>query len=78
MSWLFIFTFIKHAQEVPSQGRRHTKDVITMVPVVPLFSTEYRKGNTGSFSIIKIGQKKKWIKSVTTDIWHGQTQNNHQ
>ena len=25
---------------IPSQGRRHTKDVIKMVPVVPLFRTE--------------------------------------
>ena len=44
MSWLFIFTFIKHAQEVPSQGRRHTKDVITMVPVLLLFITQHWKG----------------------------------
>ena len=28
----------------PSQGPRHTKDVIKMVPVVPLFSTEHSKG----------------------------------
>ena len=32
-------------QEVPgsisSQGPRHTKDVIKMVPVVPLFSTQH-------------------------------------
>ena len=26
---------------VPSQGPRHTKYVIQMVPVVPLFSTEH-------------------------------------
>ena len=31
---------------IPSQGPRHTKDVIKMVPV--------KKGNTGSFSRIKI------------------------
>ena len=42
---------------IPSQGLRHTKDVIKMVPVVPLFSTQHIKGNTGSFSRIKIGQK---------------------
>ena len=40
-SWLRV-------REVPgsilSQGPRHTKDVITMVPVVPLFSTEHSKG----------------------------------
>ena len=29
---------------MPSQGPRHTKDVIKMVPVVPLFSTEHSKG----------------------------------
>ena len=29
---------------IPSQGPRHTKDVIKMVPVVSLFSTEYSKG----------------------------------
>ena len=28
---------------IPSQGPRHTKDVIKMVPVVPLFSTERSK-----------------------------------
>ena len=42
---------------IPSQGPRHTKDVIKMVPVVPLFSTEHSKReNTGSFSRIKIGK----------------------
>ena len=35
---------------IPSQGPRHTKDVIKMVLVVPLFSTEHY----GSFSRIKI------------------------
>ena len=29
---------------IPSRGPRHTKDVIQMVPVVPLFSTEHSKG----------------------------------
>ena len=29
---------------IPSQGPRHTKDVIKMVPVVPLFSNEHSKG----------------------------------
>ena len=29
---------------IPQQGPRHTKDVIKMVPVVPLFSTEHLKG----------------------------------
>ena len=26
---------------IPSQGPRHTKDLINMVPVVPLFSTQH-------------------------------------
>mgnify|MGYP000096067405 CR=1 FL=1 len=30
---------------IPSQGPRHTKYVIKMLPVVPLFSTEHSKGN---------------------------------
>ena len=34
---------------IPSQAPRHTKDVIKMVPVVPLFGTRHKKGNTGSF-----------------------------
>ena len=29
---------------IPRQGPRHTKDVIKMVPVVPLFSTNIQKG----------------------------------
>ena len=29
---------------IPSPRPRHTKDVIKMVPVVPLFSTEHSKG----------------------------------
>ena len=29
---------------IPSQEPRHTKDVIKMVPVVPLFSTQHWKG----------------------------------
>ena len=29
---------------IPSQGPRHTKGVIKMVTVVPLFSTEHYKG----------------------------------
>jgi len=26
---------------IPSQGTRHTKDVLKMVPVVPLFGTQH-------------------------------------
>ena len=29
---------------IPSQGPGHTKDVIKLIPVVPLFSTEHSKG----------------------------------
>jgi len=42
------------------------KDVIKMVPVVPSFSTQHLKGNTGSFLRIKIGQRK-----VMDKIWDG-------
>ena len=41
---------------IPSQGPRHTKDVIKMVPVVPCLALNIKKGNTGSFSRIKIGK----------------------
>ena len=34
---------------IPSQGPRHTKDVIKMAPALNI-----KKGNTGSFSRIKI------------------------
>ena len=35
---------------IPSQGPHHTKDVIKMVPVVPLFSTKLSKGKILAFS----------------------------
>jgi len=35
---------------IPSQGPRHTKDIIQMAPVVPLFSTEHAKGKILAFS----------------------------
>ena len=40
---------------IPSQGPRHTKYVIRMIPVVPLLALSVKKGNIGSFSRIKIG-----------------------
>ena len=48
---------------IPSQGPRHTKDVIKMVPVVPLFSTQHWKGKYWLF-LKNLGKKKmmKWIK----------------
>ena len=39
---------------IPSQEPRHIKDVIIMVPIVPLFSTQHLKGNTDSYTRIKI------------------------
>ena len=35
---------------IPSQGPRHTKDVIKMVPVIPLFNTQRWKGKILAFS----------------------------
>ena len=40
---------------------RHTKDVIKMVPVVPLFSTEHSK-----WKILALSQEKKTHKKTTT------------
>ena len=58
---LHVYTLLLyHTSEVPGsiprQGPRDTKDVIKMVPVVRLFGTQHQKGNTGSFSRIKIGK----------------------
>ena len=56
------------AQEVPgsipSQGPRHTKDVIKMVPVVPLFSTQYWKGK-----ILALSQELRLENNVMDKIW---------
>ena len=42
---------------IPSQGPRHMKDVIKMVPVkFHCLALNIEKGNTGSFSRIKIGK----------------------
>ena len=38
------FDCVEFSGSIPSQGPRHTKDVIKMIPVVPLFSTEHSKG----------------------------------
>ena len=44
---------------IPSQGPCHTKDVIKWLQVkFPGFAPNIKKGNTGSFWRIKIGQKK--------------------
>ena len=44
---------------IPSQGPRHTKDVIKMVPVVPLLSTEHSEGKILALSL----ELMFWIKS---------------
>ena len=49
---------------IPSQGPRHTREVIKLVPVVPLFGTQHQKGNIDYFSRIKIG------KNVMDNIWY--------
>ena len=50
---------------IPSQGPRHTKDVIKMVPVVPLFSTEHSKGK-----ILALSQELRYKKiNVMDTIW---------
>ena len=46
---------------IPSQGPHRTKDIIKMVPGTCL-ALNIKKGNTGSFSMIKIGLM-LWIKS---------------
>ena len=46
---------------IPSQGPRHTKDVIKVVPVVHLFRLNIEKGNTGAFSSNKI---RKWCNGL--------------
>ena len=49
---------------IPSQGPRHTKDVIKMVPVVPLFSTEHSKGK-----ILALSQELRQKNNVMDKIW---------
>ena len=48
---------------IHSQGPRHTKDVIKMVPVVPLFSTEHSKDK-----ILALSQELRKI-NVMDKIW---------
>ena len=44
---------------IPSQGPHHTKGVIKMVLVVPLFSAEHSKGK-----ILALSQElRQWVKS---------------
>ena len=49
---------------IPSKGPRHTKDVIKMVPVVPLFSTEHSKGK-----ILALSQELRQENNVMDIIW---------
>jgi len=47
-----------NAEPTKVERPRHTKNVIKMVQVVPLFSTEHSKGKIlGSFSRIEIGKQ---------------------
>ena len=48
---------------IPSQGPRHTKDVIKMVPVVPLFGTQHLNGKYRLFL------KNSDVKNVMDKIW---------
>ena len=48
---------------IPSQGPRHTKDVIKMVPVVPVFGTRHLK-------TLALYQELRWDKKVTDTIWY--------
>ena len=42
---------------IPSQGPRHTKDVLKIVPEeFPCLALDIKNGNTGFFSRIKIGK----------------------
>ena len=50
---------------LPSQGPRHTKDVIKMVPVVPLFGTQHWKRE-----ILALSQELRWDKKVMDTIWY--------
>ena len=49
---------------IPSQGPRHTKDVIKMEPVAPLFSTEHSKGKYWLFL-----KNYDWKINVMDKIW---------
>ena len=49
---------------IPSQGPRHTKDKIKRVPVVPLFSTEPKKGK-----ILALSQELREENNVMDKIW---------
>ena len=48
---------------IPSQGPRHIKDVIKMVPVVPVFGTRHLK-------TLALYQELRWDKKVTDTIWY--------
>ena len=50
---------------IPSQAPRHTKDVIKMVPVVPLFSTQHSKGK-----ILALSQELRLENNVMDKIWY--------
>ena len=49
---------------IPSQRPRHTKDVIKMVPVVPLLSTQQWRGK-----ILALSQELRWENNDMDKIW---------
>ena len=51
---------------IPSQGRRQTKDVIKMVPVVHLFSTQLRVKR----EILALSQEIRKENNVMDKIWY--------
>ena len=55
---------------IPSQGPRHTKDVITMVPVVPLFSSQHWKGKILALSLENNLMDKIWYRKSFKDGGH--------
>ena len=50
---------------IPCQGPRHTKYVIQIVPVVPLFGTQYWKGK-----IMALSQEIRLENNVMDSIWY--------
>ena len=71
---------------IPSEGPRHTKDVIKMVPVTPLFSTEHSKGKILALSqelirkinvMDKIWDRKSFGVGGHWSLWRVEKTNDH-
>ena len=50
---------------IPSQGQRHTKDLIKMVPVVPCLALNVKKRG-----ILALSEELREDKNVMDKIWH--------